>query len=170
MTLDKDYIYALTGAHPDMNCWSDTSIAFIGQLWFIGFLTKVPIVPLQERYGYQFCLKVFVIPLNILSFQLQYLPNSYILRCIGFFISGFCKIKQVPCMILLKDLVSKRYSSVATTFMYCFYFSSIMMFCLYIEFISKNAILYLDFVNGISILSSMVIYAIGFESPLRCIE
>jgi hypothetical protein len=28
-TEDKDYIYAMTGANLDMNCWSDTSIALI---------------------------------------------------------------------------------------------------------------------------------------------
>jgi hypothetical protein len=104
-TEDKDYIFAMTGANPDMNCWSETSIALIGQLWFIGFLAKVLAAPLLEQYGYLFILKVLVIPLNILSFQLQYIPNSYWMRCIGFALAGFCKLKTVPCLILIKDTV-----------------------------------------------------------------
>jgi hypothetical protein len=102
---DKDYIFAMTGASPEVNCWSETSIAFMGQLWFIGFLVKILATPLLEKYGYLCILKAIIIPVNILSFNLQYLPNSYLLRCIGFALAGFSKLKMVPCLILIKDTV-----------------------------------------------------------------
>ena len=105
---DKDYIFSLTGASQVVNCWSPTQIAFLGQLWFVGFLAKMFATPLLENYGYLYILKVLIIPLNILSFNLQYMTNSYFLRCVGFAMSGFCRLKMVPCMILIKDTVQKK--------------------------------------------------------------
>lgn len=170
ITSDKDYIYGLTAALPDMNCWSDTSVAFMGQLWFIGFLTKVLGTPLQEKYGHLPFLKAVLIPLNILSFQLQYLPKSYFLRCVGFCIAGFCKLKTVPLLINLKDSVEKKRANFTTTFFYMFYFSVIACFCIYIHYISKNAIYYLHFTNAFSIMCAFIIVVIGVDSPLRSIE
>ena len=83
---DKDYIYGLTGAYPEINCWTDISIAFMGQLWFTGFLLKLGATPLLEKIGYLKFLKYGIIPLNILSFQLQYLNIPYIIRCFGFLV------------------------------------------------------------------------------------
>jgi len=60
----------MTGASPEVNCWSETSIAFMGQLWFIGFLVKILATPLLEKYGYLCILKAIIIPVNILSFNL----------------------------------------------------------------------------------------------------
>ena len=68
MISDKDYIFGLTGAYPEINCWSETSIAFMGQLWFTGFLMKLGATPLQEKIGHLKFLKYCIIPLNILSF------------------------------------------------------------------------------------------------------
>jgi hypothetical protein len=65
---DKDYIFGLTGAYPEINCLPETSIAFMGQLWFTGFLMKLPATPLQEKMGHLKFLKYGIIPLNILSF------------------------------------------------------------------------------------------------------
>ena len=51
-----------------------------------------------------------------------------------------------------------------------FVFTTIMVFCFYIEYVSKNAIYYLHFVNGISILCSVIIYAISVDRPLSAIR
>lgn len=48
----KDYIYALTADMEEMNCWSSSSIAFMCQLWFIGYFAKVVFTPLFEKYGH----------------------------------------------------------------------------------------------------------------------
>ena len=69
ITTDKDYIYSLTGLSHEVNCWSETAIAFLGQLWFMGFLSKILATPLLEKFGYLRVLKVLIIPLNILSFN-----------------------------------------------------------------------------------------------------
>ena len=70
VTENKDYIFAMSGASHVVNCWSDTSVAFLGQLWFVGFLAKILATPLLENYGYLYILKALIIPMNILSFNL----------------------------------------------------------------------------------------------------
>ena len=37
-TEDKNYIYALSVDFQELNCWPDTSTAFMCQMWFFGFL------------------------------------------------------------------------------------------------------------------------------------
>ena len=46
----------------------------------------------------------------------------------------------------------------------------VAIFCFYIEFISKDAIAFLHFTNVISILSAAVIFLIGVDSPIRCLQ
>ena len=141
----------------------------MGQLWFIGFLLKILATPLLEKFGYLFILKTVIIPMNILSFQLQYLPDSYLLRCIGFLMSGFCRLKTVPCLLLIKDIVSEKNDSITSTLYYSMNFSVVAIFCFYIEYISKDAIAFLHFTNVICILSAAVVFSIGVDSPKRCL-
>jgi hypothetical protein len=107
----------------------------MGQLWFIGFLSKILATPLLEQYGHFRVLKTVLIPLNLLSFQLQYMSKSYALRCIGFYLAGFTKLKMVPLLALLKESVQIRHSGKATTFMYFFCFTIVAMFCFFLHFI-----------------------------------
>jgi hypothetical protein len=72
MTDHKDYIYGLTSRNLAMNCWPETQIAFLGQLWFIGFLVKILAAPLLEKYGHMNVVKKVIMPMNILSFTLIY--------------------------------------------------------------------------------------------------
>ena len=48
-----------------------------------------------------------------------------------------------------------------------FVFSVLLSFTIYIEYVSKNAIWFLHFINGICLMSAAVFYAISVESPLR---
>ena len=53
---------------------------------------------------------------------------------------------------------------------YTFLFSTVAIFCFYIEYISKNAIYYLHFVNGVSILCGLIIVIGAVDSPIRCLD
>lgn len=166
-TEDKNFIYGLTGDFEEMNCWSDTKTAFMAQMWFFGYLAKVLAAPLLERYGHMNFLKRVLIPLNIISFWMMYLSNSYIQRCIGFFLTGFCRLKFVPLQMILRESVETKYSAFATTFLYMFVYTIIVVFCVFIEYFSKNAIYFLHLTNGISIFSAIVYYSVTVESPLK---
>ena len=84
--------------------------------------------------------------------------------------SGFCRLKTVPCLLLIKDIVSEKNDSITSTLYYSMNFSVVAIFCFYIEYISKDAIAFLHFTNVISILSAAVIFSIGVDSPKRCLE
>lgn len=73
-------------------------------------------------------------------------------------------------MIVLKDSVEKKHANYTTTFFFMFYFSVIAFFCTYIEYISKNAIHYLHFINASSILCAIIILTLAVDSPLRNFE
>jgi heme/copper-type cytochrome/quinol oxidase subunit 4 len=150
-----------------MNCWKDTKTALMGQMFFFGYLIKTAAVPLQERLGHQVFLKRVLIPLNILSFFLQTLSHSYISRCIGFLLSGFCKIKLIPLSMILTGCVESKHRAHTITFLYSFIASTTTLMCFYINYVSKNAINYLHFTNGMSILALAVFFAISVESPLK---
>lgn len=115
-------------------------------------------------------LKRIVIPLNIVSYNLAYQSRSYNLRCLGFLITGLMKVKMNPCMLILREIVETKHSSISLTFFWMFVATTIMVFCFYIVYISKNAIWYLHFINGISIICAIVIYAISVDRPLTAIR
>lgn len=73
------------------------------QLWFIGFFLKIILAPLLEKYGHLSILKRLILPLNLICFSLMYLPNSYFLRCLGFFFSGISRLKTIPFLLMLKE-------------------------------------------------------------------
>jgi hypothetical protein len=73
-------------------------------------------------------------------------------------------------LILLKDIVEKKHHTIVSTLYISFYQTTVAIFCIYIEFISKNAIEYLHFINAISILCSVIIFTMGVDSPLRCLD
>lgn len=57
-----------------------------------------------------------------------------------------------------------------STLYYSFYFSTVAVFCIYIEYMSKDAIAFLHFTNAISILCSLVIFSLGVDSPMRSFD
>ena len=57
-----------------------------------------------------------------------------------------------------------------STLYYSFYFSTVAVFCIYIEYISKDAVSFLHFTNAISIFCSVIIFLLGVDSPLRNLE
>lgn len=151
-----------------MNCWSSTKLALIGQMWFIGFCAKIVLAPLLDKYGHLNVLKRLLIPMNIVGYHLQYLSGShYFLRCLGYFFAGMCRLKMIPCMLIVKESVESKHSAKATTFYWMFNFSVLLSFCIYIEYVSKNAIYFLHFMNGASLICAATFCAIAVESPLR---
>jgi hypothetical protein len=151
-----------------MNCWSSTKTAFMGQMWFIGFCAKIIIAPLLEKYGRLNILKRLLIPMNIIAFQLQYLSGPYyFLRCLGFLLSGMARIKMFPYMLILSETVESKHSAQANTLFYMFIFTVLLSFCIYIEYVSKNAINFLHFINGLCLICAAIFYTISVESPLR---
>lgn len=136
-------------------------------MWFFGFLFKSFAAPLLERFGHLTVLKRVLIPLNIISFQLQMFSNSYFLICLGYLVTGLTKLKMIPLQTILRESVEVKHSAAAVTFLYMFVFTIIVVFCVYIEYVSKNAIWFLHYTNGISIFAGVLFCAISVESPLR---
>jgi hypothetical protein len=85
-----------------MVCYSKQSIAFLAQFYFIGFSSKIVLVPIPEKIGLVKFVKFFVIPLNILSFFLTYQAGEYVWRCVGFFLAGIMRIKMMTIVLILK--------------------------------------------------------------------
>ena len=57
-----------------------------------------------------------------------------------------------------------------STLYYSFYFSPVAVFCIYIQYMSKDAIAFLHFTNAISILCSLIIFTLCVGSPLRSFD
>jgi hypothetical protein len=150
-----------------MNCWKDTKTAFMSQMWFFGYLLKTFAVPVQEKLGHLLFLKRVVIPVNILSFCMQTLSRSYIARCTGFLLSGLCKLKLIPLSMILTGCVETKHRANSITFLYSFMLTVGAVLCVYILYVSKNAMYFLHFTNAYSILAAGVFIAIAVESPLR---
>ena len=56
----------------DMVCYSKKSIASMAQFYFFGFSSRIVFSPVPQYVGMVKFIKVFVIPLNILSYSLSY--------------------------------------------------------------------------------------------------
>ena len=136
-------------------------------MWFIGFCAKVVLAPLLEKYGHSIVLKRLLIPMNIVAFQLQYLPGSFLLRCLGYLLAGLSRVKMIPLMLNLIDSVENKYSTYTTTFFWMFVFSVMLSFSIFMEYISRNAIYYLHLINGLSLICAAIFCSISVESPLR---
>jgi hypothetical protein len=111
-------------------------------------------------------LKFAIIPLNILGFQLQFFSRSYEVRCLGFFIQGICYLKMNCCFIFLKDICEQKYETIVSTVTIGRDHSVIAMFCFVMVAITRDAVTYLHFVNGINIFFYVIICLISVESPL----
>ena len=69
--------------------------------------------------------------------------------------------------MILRESVETKYSAFTTTFLYMFVYTIIVVFCVFIEYFSKNAVYFLHLTNGISVFSAIVYYSISVESPLK---
>jgi hypothetical protein len=80
---------------------------------------------------------------------------------------GFCKLKLLPMSMVMRDSVESKHSAYAITFFYMFVFTIIVVFCVYIENVSKNAIYFLHYTNGISLVCVIIYFSISVDSPLK---
>ena len=100
-TSHKDYIKGFM-EQMDMVCWSKSKIAFMAQIYFVGFSARIMLLPLGEKIGLVRFIKFVVIPVNILSYTLGYQAQSYAWRCVGFFFLGISRIKMITGILILK--------------------------------------------------------------------
>ena len=161
----KDFIKGLSVTSPQMNCWSQESLAFMAQFYFIGFASKIFIEFFPENHGYVRVTKFAILPLNIVAFQLQLFSQSYLLRCVGFFLQGLCYIKVITCYIILKDICLSKFDSLMSILTIARDYSVIGVFCLSMVIISRDAIFYLYVVNVLNIISFVIFAIISVESP-----
>ena len=152
-----------------MVCYSKQSIAFLAQLYFVGFATKIVLVPLPEKFGLVKFVKFFVIPLNILSFILTYMANEYVWRCVGFLLAGIMRIKMMTIVLILKQQTESKFQAYAATCAYGLDSLTLIVFCLYLQVISRNAIAYLHFVNALGVLCMIIFMLTVVECPSHMI-
>jgi hypothetical protein len=130
---DKSHINYVRGFMDqlDMVCYSKASIAFMPQLYFIGYSSRIILIAVPQKIGLVKFIKFFVIPLNILSYSLSSFAPSYALRCIGFFLTGMLRIKMMIFLVVLKDQAESKYSSWASTVAHGLDAYTLSAFCLY---------------------------------------
>ena len=152
-----------------MHCWTKSNIASILQIYFIGFSSRIFFLPIGEKMGLVKFTKFVIIPLNILSYTMGYQTQTYAWRCVGFFLMGMCRIKMITGILILKTQSESKYHSYAGSITYALDAGTLIFFSLFLQFISRNAIAYLHFVNAVSIFCCLVIILVAVESPSNLI-
>lgn len=69
--------------------------------------------------------------------------------------------------MLLRQSVENKYLPITLTYLYMFNFTILVVFCVYIEYISKNAIIFLHTTNAVSLMCAAIYYSIMVIAPLR---
>jgi hypothetical protein len=127
----KDYINGFM-AQMDMVCYSKQSIAFMAQLYFIGFSSRIVFMPLPQKLGMVYFIKAWIIPLNILAYSLSYQAKSYGWKCLGFALTGVMRLKMVPSILILKAQAESKYQSFAGTVTYGIDACTLVFFCIFL--------------------------------------
>lgn len=104
-------------------------------------------------------------PITVIGFSLCLYLNSYICMCIGYMFLGFTKGKTTICLLYANEQIQSQHAPIASSVVYFLDSGCTALFCLWMLFVNRDAISYLQFVNIYSIVFMVYLTFFTVESP-----
>jgi hypothetical protein len=80
---------------------------------------------------------------------------------------GFARLKSVPCSMLLRQSVENKWLPYLLTYLYMWNFTILVVFTVYMEYISRDAIKFLHITNAVTLFCAAFYCTFAVIAPVR---